>query len=232
VRASDKVPRRRRWARRLLLVTCLVPTSLLGCGGGQSNVSPVFLIKDEKEISAAISHGKRFCGKDPYTVLPGKNTLRVDCRLNQNVIVRTAARIRPADEVAFTVASLPPNTDDLAVKQTVDRALDKINRQLRFVVVLQLLAAADPNRVTFQMKSSTGHVYPPVDVAEPQLLQQLAASLDGDMPASNVYRYVVSFQTVESPGYPALDIYVSSLDLIIDDDGAQLAVTFPASGGA
>jgi len=215
---------------RLCLLAWLVPGILLGCAGSQGNVNPQLQITERKDITAAVDRGKSLWGRDPYLVYQGRRTQQVNNRLSQNVIVRTAFLSMPADEVAFTVASLPAGSDDQTIKQAVDAAVEKINRQLKFVVVLQLLATADPKQIAFGMKTDTGQDYPPVATAEPQLLQQVPASPEDGEPATSMYRYQVYFQTVGSPGYPALDTGVTDLYLTVKDSGAQEDVHFSLMG--
>ncbi len=113
----------------------------------------------------------------------------------------------------------------------MDKALDTINRQVRFIVVAATGEDAGSEVLAVRDDEQTpAHTYPPITVAEPQLLQEVPASLDGEVPPSAEYRYNVYFQSTESPGYPALDFSLRSLDFVIKDGITQGSLHFPLQG--
>ncbi len=227
---GSSVARGRVPASLWLLPLLLLPLLSVGCAKKPRTMNSVFQIADQGDIDQAVQRGKSYRG-NPYAVYSANHQQDPNFRVSPNVIVHHAILCMPSDEVAFAVASLPATTSDDAISQKVDAAIDDINRQVKFVVDLQLTQNADPNAISFEMlTNAVTHPYPPVLAVKPQLLNNLPGSPEGDVAAGSLYRYVIYFETIGSPGYPALDFSVSSLDLVVKDGNQQAPVHFQTAG--
>jgi len=215
---------RRVFSTRLFLLAALASLTL-GCGGGPQ-VNPALLITDPQEIEDATKRGINIIntGADPYAVY-GHTTKEVNLRVGSDTIIRTAAICLPKDELAFQVAMGGDATEDGA-KRVADAAVQQINRQVKFTVVLQIAKSHKPEDVTFELLASDPKPYPPVAVEPPQFIQDISSALDPDIPPMAVYGYNVSFSTTGSPGFPAIDTGATTLTLMIESGGTSTRVPF------
>ncbi len=215
---------RRVFSPRLFLLAALASLTL-GCSGG-TPVNPALLLTDPQEIEDATKRGINMIntGADPYAVY-GHTTKDVNLRLGSDIIVRSAAICLPKDELAFQVA-MGGNTTEDGAKRAADAAVQQINRQVKFTVVLQIAKSHKPEDVTFELLASDPKPYPPVTVEKPQFIQDVSSALDPDIPPMTIYGYNVSFSTTGSPGFPAIDTSVSTLTLMIESAGTSTKVSF------
>jgi hypothetical protein len=210
----------------LLLAGCALAVCSSGCSRGPA-VAPALTLKDPQEIEKATKRGISIItnGSDPYIVF-GKTTKEVNQSIGQGVIVRTAAICLPKEELAFQVA-VAGDPSEVGAKRVAEAALRQINRQIRFTVVLQVLKSFNPEEVEFELLASgLAKSYPPVAVDPPEFVADVSSALDPDIPPMAVYGYNAYFPTVGSPGFPAIDITVVKLTLVIKAGGASTEVPF------
>lgn len=163
-------------------------------------------------------------GADPYRAYGGLFR-DVNTRLSADVIIRQAAACWPQSEIAFEIAQ-QRDPSESAVKRAVDRALKRVERQLKFVVILQISKSRDPASITFAMQGPGGTEYPPVAVAAPIYLRDVLSGLDPNMPPAAMYSYDVYFPIAGSPGYPPIDTSVSRLGLVVRDGESEATEWF------
>jgi hypothetical protein len=209
---------------RLFAALVLLPAGL-GCATAPK-LNPALEITDPKAIEEATQRGIRVIqnGGDPYSLF-NRTTKEVNLRLGTDVIVRTAGICLAKDELAFEVAMAGDPSPEGA-ERVADAALPQINRQVRFTVVLQLAKSHSPEDVTFELQTQQPKPYPALAVEPPQFMKEISSALDPAAPVSAVYGYNVFFGTTGSPGYPALDTGVTSLNLVISAGGASTQVPF------
>jgi hypothetical protein len=217
--------------RRLALAAVALALIVQGCSSREA-LNPVFQPEPE-EYQRAIERGQYIikCGDSPYTAYRGAVDL-VNVRAAPDVIIREAACCWPTDEIAFAVAA-QGDASDAAADRAARQALRRAERELKFVVVIQLPKNRDPedSGITFTMRSSLGQSYPPIAVETPVYVRDVATALDPSMPPAALYSYTIRFPIRGSPGYRPITPDVTSLDLIVqsgESDPARLAFPIPS----
>jgi hypothetical protein len=172
-------------------------------------------------MSAAKERGKRLIqeGADPYKVY-GSPREEVNTRISPDLIFRQAIACWPKNEVAFEVAR-QGDASERAVRHAAVEAQRRTERELKFLVILQMPQFRDPAEIQFVMRSNRGNEYPPLAVETPTKLRDILVGLDPNMPPSALYRYEVHFPLTGSPGYPPIDTTVSSVGVVVRDGGSE-----------
>jgi len=199
--------------------------ALVGCSNREV-LHPAFRL-EEKDYERAVERGRSLvsCGDDPYRAY-SRAGQDVSLRVSPDVVVRQAACCWPKDEIAFAIAK-QGDASDVGVARAAKQARKRVQREVKFSVVLQMPKARDPATISFQMRSSVGQVYPPIAVETPVYLRDVSSALDPDMPAAALYSFDVHFPIRGSPGYPPIGPEVSYLQLIVEDGDSQATVDFP-----
>jgi hypothetical protein len=72
-----------------------------------------------------------------------------------------------------------------------------------------------------------GAEYPPLEVEAPVFLEDARSYYDASAPPSGMYQFVVRFPVRGGPGIPPIGPNVSTLDLVLRDEGLEATVEFP-----
>lgn len=211
--------------RSAYLAACLlVLLSLLSGCGNQVELNPA-LVAQPEDIDRGTAVGKSLIanGADPYQAFAAQMQ-DVNVRVSADVIIRQAAACWPRSEIAFEIAK-QGDASDAGVQKALSEALQYLQGEIRFVVVLQLPDSRDPASIDFEMRALNTK-YPPIAVEKPIFVREVSSALDPDMPPSSLWSYNVSFPISGSPGYPPIDVSVSSLTVAVKDGESEAEICF------
>ncbi len=214
---------------RAIGVWCVCALALAGLGGGCSSraqINPGLQVTPY-QMDRAKERAKRVirAGADPNRII---NSLMKDVNvsISANVVVTKAAACWPQDELAYEIA-LKGDDSDQGLQRAADEAMKKLERQMRFIVNVQLPLGRDPSEISFALSTGQRNVeYPPVSVAQPVHLRDYMSALDPNTPPSSLWSYDVWFPIAGSPGYPPIGVGTQSLCLLVKDGDATAEAWF------
>jgi hypothetical protein len=195
-----------------------------GCGK-QSDIHPALRVEGQ-DLERAKQRGRSLArsGADPYTAY-AMGLQDVNLRASAHVILRSAGCCWPRDEVAFEIARRG-DSSDAGVTRAARDALRTAERELKFVLIVQMPKDRDPASIEFALQTGGGQEYPPVVVEEPYYLRDAESYHDADAPLSGVYYYVVRFPVRGGPGIPPIGPQVRTLYLVLRDGELEASVAF------
>jgi hypothetical protein len=208
---------------RLLVVAaaCLLA---MGCSSRQE-LHPALLIED-RDIERAVRRGKMLIatGEDPYNAF-GRGLQDANVRVSPDVIIRGASICYPVEEIAFHIAC-GGDDSDRGVHQTLEQAMRKLQREIRFFALLQLPKARDPSTVQFALRAGSGGEYPALVIEEPIYDRDVSSTFDARAVPSALYYFTVHFPVRGGPGVPPIGPSVRHLSLVIRDGSSEGSVSF------
>jgi len=208
----------------LLGLAALLPLLVAGCASNV-NMNPALKV-EPKDMEAAKQRGVGLlnAGADPYSVYSW-TTKSVNVRVSGDVVLQDAALCLPKDEIAFAIAK-SGDKSEAGVNRAAEEAAQRASNEVKFSVVLQVAKAKDPTSVQFEMRTNTGQSYPPLAVEAPTFIRDIVSALDPTAPPGALYGYDVRFPARGSPGYPPIDISVSSVTLVVKDGQSEGSADF------
>ncbi len=164
-------------------------------------------------------------GSDPQKILD-RLMQDVNVAISADVIVRKAAACWPEEELTYEIAQ-KGDTSDKGLQQAADEAMKRLEREMKFIVTVELPMGRDPTEISFGMCTNRGDVeYPPISVAQPVHLRDYLSALDPNMPPGSLWSYEIWFPISGSPGYPPVEVGVHSLCLLVKDGNASAEAWF------
>jgi hypothetical protein len=207
----------------LLLVLGLAVVFAGGCSS-RDRLHPGLRLDDD-ELTDAIKRGKRVCATgDPQQAFLGR-VRDVNTQISSDVILRKAGPCWPADEIAYQIA-LGGDTSDAAIKQAANAGLKIVERQMRFVAILQVSNDRDPASVEFALRAGAGTEYPPISVEAPAFIRAVNPTFDRSARPAGLYSYMVHFPVVGGPGVPPIGPATRSLELVVKVDDSEGSIRF------
>jgi hypothetical protein len=196
-----------------------------GCGG-RAELHPALRVENE-DLQRAISKGRSLIRQEADVDEARTWALRdANVRVSREVIIRKAGCSWPVDEIALAIAEQGDDSD-AGVRRAARRAMRLLERELKFMVVMQVPKSRDPASVEFALRTSRGVEYPPIAVETPTFLREVVSPFDADAPRGAMYYYVVRFPIRGGPGVPPVGPTVSALNLVVRDGQSEGAVDFP-----
>lgn len=206
-----------------LLVLGLAAVFVSGCAS-RDRLHPGLRVNDD-ELSSAIKRGKRLIpAGDPEQAFSYR-VVDVNTQISSDVILRKAGPCWPEDEIAYQIA-LGGDSSDAAVKQATNTGLSIVERQMRFVAVLQIAKERDPASIEFALRTNQGTEYPPVSVEAPQFIRSVNPTFDPTAKPAGLYSYTVHFPVAGGPGVPPIGPTTYSLDFVVKVGDSQGSARF------
>ena len=203
-----------------LLVIALAGMVIGGCAS-RDRLNPAFRLNDD-ELTNAIKKGKRLIPTGDPEQAFSRQVIDVNTQISSDVILRKAGPCWPENEIAYQIA-LGGDSSDAAVKQATNTGLKFIEREIRFVAVLQMASERDPTGIQFALRTSQGTEYPPISVETPQFIRNVSPTFDRTAKPAKLYSYTVFFPVAGGPGIPPIGPTVNSLDFVVkvgDSEGS------------
>ncbi|MBN1460273.1 MAG: hypothetical protein JXA57_12115 [Armatimonadetes bacterium] len=194
-----------------------------GCAS-RDRLHPGLRLNDD-ELSSAIKRGKRLIPTGEPEQAFSFRTVDVNTQISSDVILRKAGPCWPEDEVAYQIA-LGGDSSDAAVKQATNVGLKIVERQMRFVAILQVSKERDPADIEFALRTNQGTEYPPVSVEAPKFIRSVNPTFDPTAKPAGLYAYTVHFPVAGGPGVPPIGPTAYSLEFIVKVDDSEGSARF------
>lgn len=195
-----------------------------GCGG-RRELHPALRV-DGEELELAIQRGRGMVNAGVDAGEARRQALEpANVRVSADVIIRSVGCCWPVKEIAYQIAERGDASEG-GIRQAVRQALKSVERELKFLVEVQIPESRDPASIGFALRTNMGVEYPPVAVEAPAFLREVVSPFDPSTPPGAMYYYVVRFPIRGGPGIPGVGPEVSSLSLVVKDGESEGAVTF------